>query len=252
MDFIDSKQGNYTKTVQKINYTIVSGVTKPFRNIYSQQTTTADVLDIQNIWFIVQLLLKLYSACGHLILSDKINQEATERQNPLYFPHNKTPIYSFSCFPQNVFTRFWKEPIYNKTALGSAPWGPAVCFCRLPSALRVRRDLSFSRKLKTEDLTRCEICSWLCFSSSLRRFCRFAPRTWEPTFVFTSTAKSSKSTRLSGWPATGACERWPWSSRPSTAPLVTSSTTPEKAWTASASWCRGRWRSSRTTKWWPF
>lgn len=59
------------------------------------------------------------SACGHVILSDKINQEVTERQNPLYFPHNKTPIYSFSCFPhvtQNIFKHLqqnstWLRPL---------------------------------------------------------------------------------------------------------------------------------------------
>lgn len=48
MYFIDPKVGNYAvatlKTVQKINYTVV---TKTFKSIYLQQTTKADVQIVQ-------------------------------------------------------------------------------------------------------------------------------------------------------------------------------------------------------------
>lgn len=82
----------------------------------------------------------------------------------------------------------------------------------------------------------------------LCRCCRFAPKTCEQTSAFISTGRCSKNTRLSVWPATAVCEPLPWSFRPSTAPRATSSTTPAKASTASALWCQGLWRSSRTMK----
>lgn len=84
------------------------------------------------------------------------------------------------------------------------------------------------------------------------RCCRFVRRTWEQIFVSISTGRFLKSIQLSVWPATGASERSPWSSRPSTVLLATWSTTLAKVWTASVLWCRDHSRSFRTTRWWPF
>lgn len=120
-----------TQPVQKINYTIVQELqnhskTSTYNKQPQQMCSTFRAFDL----LFKRLLLKLCSACGHVILSDKINQETAERQNPLYFPHNKTPIYSFSCFPhvtQNIFKHLQQNSTWLRP-LRTDPLGVFVAF----------------------------------------------------------------------------------------------------------------------------
>jgi len=90
------------------------------------------------------------------------------------------------------------------------------------------------------------------FDLNVCRCCRFVPRTCEQTSASTSTGRFLKNTQPFGWPVTAACGPSPWSSRPYTVRQVTSFTMLERAWTASALWCRDHLRSSRMMRWWPF